>query len=103
VQLINDLHDYSFFQRLAQNKQSNQARAYLGTSTSTLQRPHNAKRRRVVRRLRVGGQIIMENLKSTVQQVLENNSSRCLDNEEERAIVMSAIVEKIKQLLSEDK
>ena len=45
----------------------------------------------------------MENLKSTVQQVLENNSSRCLDNEEERAIVMSAIVEKIKQLLSEDK
>ena len=42
----------------------------------------------------------MNKLTSTIRQVLENNSGKCLDNEEERTIVTRALVDKVQQLLN---
>jgi hypothetical protein len=37
----------------------------------------------------------MDKLTSTIRQVLENNSGKCLDNEEERNVIANAIANKL--------
>jgi len=41
-------------------------------------------------------------LTMAIQQVLENNSGRCLDNEEERSIVTSDLANELSQLIVKD-
>jgi hypothetical protein len=41
-------------------------------------------------------------LTMAIQQVLENNSGRCLDNEEERSIVTSDLASELSKLVAKD-